>query len=127
MPERVAVAPDCARLWGPVNYGAYGDECIFGEVMTGEDDSGYARYTRISVWRRGADVLIVRAETTHEDFDAQAPELAGTGIGRRRRGRTKVKLNSLFGLSHHCLPSLLTQPWLSHRATYFLEGRHGRA
>ena len=80
VPERVAVAPDyarlLARLWGPMNYGVYGDERDFGEVMTGEDESGYARRTRISVWRRGVDVLIVRADTTHEDFDAQAPKLA---------------------------------------------------
>ncbi len=80
VPERVAVAADyarlLARLWGPKNYGVSGDERDFGEVMTGEDDSGYARRTRISVWRRGADLLVVRADTTLDDFDTQAPKLA---------------------------------------------------
>lgn len=78
--ERVALAPDYARLlarvWGPKNYGLYGDERDFGEVMTGEDDSGFGRRTRISVWRRGTDLLIIRADTTLEDFEAQAPRLA---------------------------------------------------
>lgn len=80
MPERVVIAADYARLlariWGPKNFGIYGDERDFGEVMTGEDDSGHDRRTRISVWRRGTDLLILRANTTLEDFDLQAPGIA---------------------------------------------------
>ncbi|KGJ02165.1 hypothetical protein IT41_18260 [Paracoccus halophilus] len=78
--ERVALASDYARLlarvWGPKNYGIYGDERDFGEVMTGEDESGFDRRTRISVWRRGTDLLILRADTTLEDFETQASALA---------------------------------------------------
>lgn len=80
LPERVAIAADYGRLlarsWGPMNYGVDGDARDFGEVMTGEDDSGFGRRTRISVWRRGTDLLILRADTTLEDFDAQAPRIA---------------------------------------------------
>ncbi|WP_100526051.1 hypothetical protein [Paracoccus aminovorans] len=80
LPERVAIAADYGRLlarsWGPKNYGVDGDARDFGEVMTGEDDSGFGHRTRISVWRRGTDLLILRADTTLEDFDAQAPRIA---------------------------------------------------
>lgn len=84
IPERVALATDYARLlaqkWGPNNYGVYGGEINFGEVMTGEDDSGFQRRTRISIWRRGLDLLILRMDTTLEDFTTTSAKMA-TMIG----------------------------------------------
>ncbi|CAM3380266.1 hypothetical protein SAMN04488021_1494 [Paracoccus aminovorans] len=54
VPGRVAIVADYGRLlarsWGPGNYGVDGDSLDFGEVMTGEDDSGFGRRRRISVW-----------------------------------------------------------------------------
>lgn len=80
IPERVALASDYGRLlaqvWGPKNYGLSGAERDFGEVLTGEDTSGYDRRTRLSIWRRGTDLLILRADTTLEDIETEAPRLA---------------------------------------------------
>ncbi|MDO5605868.1 MAG: hypothetical protein Q4G25_11985 [Paracoccus sp. (in: a-proteobacteria)] len=80
LPQRVAIAADygrlLARVWGPKNYGVQGDEVDFGEVMTGEEHTGFDRRTRLSIWRRGTDLLILRSDTTLEDFDTQAPRIA---------------------------------------------------
>ncbi|MCV2448094.1 hypothetical protein [Paracoccus sp. DMF] len=103
-PERVAIAADYGRLlarsWGPRNYGVDGDARDFGEVMTGEDDSGFGRRTRISVWRRGTDLLILRADTTLEDFDAQAPRIAAM-VGSLEFQNESVADSIIGGLRQH--------------------------
>lgn len=79
-PERAALASDYARLlamvWGPLNFGIDGAARDFGEVLAGESDTGFDRRLRISVWRRGLELLIIAAQTTLEDFEAKAPLMA---------------------------------------------------
>ncbi|WP_148292600.1 hypothetical protein [Paracoccus aminophilus] len=80
-PERVAVAADYGRLlagsaWGPDNYGVEASERDFGEVLTGESKTGFDYRTRISVWRRGTDLLILRLQTNDEDAAKAVPIMA---------------------------------------------------
>ncbi|MFD1881577.1 hypothetical protein [Paracoccus pacificus] len=80
IPERVALPADYGRLfaskWGPDNFGVDGNQFDFGEVLTGETTSGFDWRVRISVWRRGDALLIIRARTNADELERLRPQLA---------------------------------------------------
>jgi len=72
-PDRVAPAAGIAVLlasqWGALNFGIHAPDSGFGEVLGGSDASGEMIVSRISVWRRGLQVLVLRQTFKASDFD----------------------------------------------------------
>ena len=79
-PDRVAPAAGIAVLlasqWGPLNFGIRAHDLGFGEVLGGNDASGEMIVNRISVWRRGLQVLIVRQKFEAAHFDSYGETIA---------------------------------------------------
>lgn len=75
-PERVAIASDygriLARAWGPDSYEVSTLMQNFGAVLTGDRD----RRTRLLIWRRGFDLLILRADTDVANLEPATDRLA---------------------------------------------------
>lgn len=72
-PDRVAPAAGIAVLlasqWGALNFGIRAHDLGFGEVLGGDNSSGEMIVNRISVWRRGWQVLILRQKFEAAHFD----------------------------------------------------------
>ena len=72
-PDRVAPAAGIAVLlasqWGALNFGIRAHDLGFGEVLGGDNASGEMVVNRISVWRRGLQVLILRQKFEAAQFD----------------------------------------------------------
>lgn len=66
-----------ARLWGPKNLGTIPHNPDFGEVLTSGGWRGVPAATRISVWRRGDWILILRSRYRTENAYEFRPILAG--------------------------------------------------
>lgn len=78
--DRVALATDYARLmasrWGRTNFGLMAHSPTFGEVLRGDNSSGVMVVSRISVFRRGDELLIVRTKFHAEHFGSYADQIA---------------------------------------------------
>lgn len=83
-PERIAMASDIARLFlarwaSEIGDGIVHDGATFGEAVGHWRRDGFDKTLRVAVWRRGASLLIVRAEMDSsraaQDFAALAPFL----------------------------------------------------
>lgn len=81
IPERVGLAAlyaqVLARVWGPEKHGTAAHSPLFGEALTGGDWYGQSSRTRISVWRRGNWLLILRSRYRTESEAAYAGQVAG--------------------------------------------------
>ena len=81
LPEWVGLAGHyaqiLARVWGPDKYATAAPDPLFGEALTGGDWFGQASQTRISVWRRGEWLLILRGRYRMENAATYRPALAG--------------------------------------------------
>lgn len=79
-PDRVAPAAGIASLlaarWGPLNFGIKAHDITFGEVAGGDESSGEMIVSRISVWRRGLQVLILRQRFEAAHFDTYGDTIA---------------------------------------------------
>ncbi|MER0240408.1 hypothetical protein [Fulvimarina sp. MAC8] len=80
-PAKVGLAADYARFfaseWGPLNFGVKAHDPKFGEVMTGrKNEDGVQDFTRISVFRRADELLIIRADGPEESWDSFGPNIA---------------------------------------------------
>ncbi|MCF1505970.1 hypothetical protein L0F51_19605 [Afifella sp. H1R] len=85
VPEKVGLAADYGRFlaaeWGPLNFGVQPHTATFGEVMTGRKSEDGQDFTRISVFRRGDELLIIRAdgpEAGWGTFGAQVAAFVGS-------------------------------------------------
>ncbi|MER0240057.1 hypothetical protein [Fulvimarina sp. MAC8] len=81
VPEKLGLAVDYGRLlarqWGPLNFGVKLRDPSFGEVMTGRDNvDGGQEFTRLSVFRRGAELLVIRADGPEESWQKFGPKVA---------------------------------------------------
>lgn len=79
-PDRVAVATDYGRLFGRIwtkqSFGVMSRNRDFGEVLGGDDSSGIMIVNRISVIRRGDEVLVIRSKFHAEHFETYAKAMA---------------------------------------------------
>jgi hypothetical protein len=79
-PDRVAVATDYGRLFGRVwtkkNFGVMAHNRDFGEVLGGDDSSGIMIVNRITVMRRGDELLVIRSKFHAEHFETYAKAMA---------------------------------------------------
>lgn len=79
-PDRVAVATDYGRLFGRVwtkkSFGVMSHNRDFGEVLGGDDSSGIMIVNRITVMRRGDEVLVIRSKFHAEHFETYAKAMA---------------------------------------------------
>ncbi|WP_150526862.1 hypothetical protein [Roseibium sediminis] len=79
-PARVALGTGYASLlasqWGKMNFGIQVHSPEFGEVLGGDNSSGVMMVNRISVIRRGENVLIVRSKFDSKYFDKYSNEIA---------------------------------------------------
>ena len=79
-PDRVALAVSYARLlarvWTATDFGMSAPDPMFGEVFGGTDASGVMMVNRISVWRRGGELLILRQRFEAERFKNYAEDMA---------------------------------------------------
>lgn len=79
-PDRVALAVSYARLlarvWSSTDFGMSAPDPMFGEVLGGTDASGAMMVNRISVWRRGEELLILRQRFEAERFENYAEDMA---------------------------------------------------
>ena len=75
-PQMVSLGADYGRMfasvWGPENFGVMPHDRDFGEVLTGENSSGFDNRVRISVWRRGSDLLVIKSR-----FQASSADQVG--------------------------------------------------
>jgi len=80
IPERYANAVDYARLlasvWGNTNFGVQTHSPSFGEVLGGDNSRGIMEVNRISVIRRGQEILVVRSKFQAEHYDTYAETIA---------------------------------------------------
>lgn len=79
-PQRIALAADYARLfatkWGDTSFGVMPHTPVFGEMLAGDNSSGIMIVTRISVFRRGDEVLVIRSRFQAEHFETYARAMA---------------------------------------------------
>lgn len=79
-PDRVAPAAGIAVLlasqWGAMNFGIRAHDLDFGEVLGGDNSSGAMMVNRISVWRRGLQVLILRQKFEAAHFETYGGMIA---------------------------------------------------
>ncbi|HRK42235.1 MAG TPA: hypothetical protein PLH11_04255 [Gemmobacter sp.] len=79
-PDRVAPAAGIAVLlasqWGALNFGIRAHDLDFGEVLGGDKSSGEMIVNRISVWRRGLQVLILRQKFEAAHFETYGGMIA---------------------------------------------------
>ncbi|PJI84358.1 hypothetical protein BC777_3900 [Yoonia maricola] len=79
-PERLAVAAEYATLfarsWGKTNFGVTAHNPRFGEVLGGDDTSGVMKINRISVFRRGEELLVLRQRFDAERFETYSEDIA---------------------------------------------------
>ncbi|MEF2074830.1 hypothetical protein [Consotaella aegiceratis] len=85
VPEKVGLAADYGRFlaaeWGPLNFGVRPRTATFGEVMTGRKSEDGQDFTRLSVFRRGDELLVIRAdgpEANWGTFGAQVAAFVGS-------------------------------------------------
>lgn len=80
IPERYANAVDYARLlasvWGNTNFGVKTHTAAFGEVLGGDNSRGIMEVNRISVVRRGTEILVIRSKFQAEHYDTYADTIA---------------------------------------------------
>lgn len=79
-PDRIAVAADYgrlfARVWSNLNFGVMAHNRNFGEVLAGDESSGLMIVNRITVIRRGNEILIVRSKFHADHFETYAKAMA---------------------------------------------------
>lgn len=79
-PQRIALAVDYARIfatkWGDLNFGMQPHSATFGEMLGGDNSSGIMVVTRISVFRRGDEVLVIRSRFQADHFETYARAMA---------------------------------------------------
>ena len=79
-PQRIALAADYARMfatkWGDTNFGIMPHSPVFGEMLAGDNSSGIMIVTRISVFRRGDEVLVIRSRFQADHFKTYARAMA---------------------------------------------------
>lgn len=79
-PDRVAPAAGIASIlasrWGPLNFGIKAHGINFGEVIGGDESSGEMILNRISVWRRGLKVLVIRQKLEAIQFDRYSEQIS---------------------------------------------------
>lgn len=80
VPQRQALAADYARMlaarWGPLDFGVMAHSPSFGEVLAGDNSSGEMIVNRISVFKHGASLLIVRSQFLASHFETYADDMA---------------------------------------------------
>ncbi|SFK16443.1 hypothetical protein SAMN04488518_102468 [Pseudovibrio ascidiaceicola] len=94
IPERVALGVGYGRLlaskWGALNFGEVTYDHDFGEVLGGDNSSGVMFVNRISVMRRGEQVLIIRSKFDADYFD-QYKDAIATFVGSIELSNTSSK------------------------------------
>ncbi len=79
-PQRIALALDYARIfatkWGDTNFGMQPHSPLFGELLGGDNSSGIMIVTRISVFRRGDEILVIRSRFQADHFATYARAMA---------------------------------------------------
>ncbi|MGH1330275.1 MAG: hypothetical protein ACRBBK_05290 [Paracoccaceae bacterium] len=78
--DRVALAADYGGLfaisWGKLNFGIEAHDRDFGEILGGDNSSGIMIVNRISVFRRGDEILVIRSKFHAEHFKSYAADIA---------------------------------------------------
>lgn len=79
-PDRLALASGyaqlLARVWGPRDFGTRRHDHAFGEVLGGDDSTGVMKINRISVLRRGTELLVIRQTFDADRFEDFAEDIA---------------------------------------------------
>lgn len=124
IPERVALGVGYGRLlaskWGALNFGEVTYDHDFGEVLGGDNSSGVMFVNRISVMRRGEQVLIIRSKFDADYFD-QYKDAIATFVGSIELSNTSSKDPLLPLLRLHTY--LRTIPNLNSNTTCLITGK----
>lgn len=80
VPTKIGLAADYERLlaveWAPLNFGVEPHEAEFGEVVTGQKTEDGQRLVRLSVFRRGDALLVIRSTADEADWPTFGPKVA---------------------------------------------------